>query len=38
MAESLHWNSAEQGLVLSAFFWGYITTQILGGWCDPRWT
>jgi ACS family sodium-dependent inorganic phosphate cotransporter-like MFS transporter 5 len=25
------WNSAQQGVVLGAFFYGYIATQILGG-------
>jgi ACS family sodium-dependent inorganic phosphate cotransporter len=27
-----HWDSKTQGLVLSSFFYGYIVTQILGGW------
>ena len=26
------WNKSEQGLILGAFFYGYITTQVLGGW------
>lgn len=26
------WNSKEQGLILSSFFYGYITTQLLGGY------
>lgn len=25
------WNSRDQGLVLSSFFYGYILTQFLGG-------
>lgn len=25
------WNTKERGLILSSFFWGYITTQFLGG-------
>lgn len=36
MSETLHWTSDEQGFVLSAFFWGYITTQVLGGWLSER--
>lgn len=27
-----NWNSNTQGLVLGAFFYGYIITQIPGGW------
>jgi ACS family sodium-dependent inorganic phosphate cotransporter len=30
------WNSKEQGLVLSSFFYGYITSQILGGYLATR--
>nr|CAG4645485.1 EOG090X04X8 [Lynceus sp. MCZ IZ 141354] len=30
------WNSKEQGLVLGSFFYGYIVTQIPGGWLAPR--
>lgn len=30
------WSSKEQGLLLSSFFYGYITTQLLGGWLAPR--
>lgn len=29
------WNSKEQGIVLGAFFYGFITTQILGGIVAP---
>ena len=29
------WNSKEQGVVLGAFFYGFITTQILGGIVAP---
>lgn len=25
------WDSKEKGIVLSAFFWGYMATQIVGG-------
>lgn len=30
------WNSKERGLILSSFFWGYITTQFLGGLLAAR--
>ena len=30
------WTKKEQGLVLSAFFYGYILTQILGGWFSVK--
>lgn len=26
-----HWNEYEQGIILGAFFWGYIVTQLPGG-------
>ena len=29
------WNSEEKGLVLGAFFYGYLTTQVLGGILAP---
>ncbi|XP_014673440.1 PREDICTED: sialin-like, partial [Priapulus caudatus] len=36
------WDKHTQGLILSSFFWGYIITQIPGGWLakkyGPRWT
>lgn len=31
MSQDLGWDKAYQGVVLSAFFLGYATTQILGG-------
>lgn len=35
------WDSETQGLILGAFFYGYILTQILGGYlasrCGPKW-
>ncbi|RIA92786.1 major facilitator superfamily domain-containing protein [Glomus cerebriforme] len=31
MAKEFDWSSTTQGLVLSSFFVGYITTQVLGG-------
>ncbi|XP_076668137.1 major facilitator superfamily transporter 9 isoform X2 [Andrena cerasifolii] len=30
------WDSKTQGLVLSSFFYGYISTQLLGGWLGAR--
>ncbi|KAJ4449603.1 hypothetical protein ANN_01006, partial [Periplaneta americana] len=30
------WDSKTHGLVLSSFFYGYIVTQILGGWLGGR--
>ncbi|XP_031574047.1 solute carrier family 17 member 9-like [Actinia tenebrosa] len=31
VAEELNWDKRESGLVLSSFFWGYLITQIPGG-------
>jgi MFS family permease len=33
---SFNWNTKQQGVVLAAFFYGYITTQILGGTLAQR--
>ena len=30
------WSSKEQGMLLSSFFYGYIFTQLPGGWLAPR--
>jgi ACS family sodium-dependent inorganic phosphate cotransporter len=30
------WDSEIQGYILSSFFYGYITTQILGGWISAK--
>ncbi|VDP01214.1 unnamed protein product [Soboliphyme baturini] len=35
-APTFHWSSQLQGNLLSAFFWGYICTQIAGGWIATR--
>jgi len=36
MAGDFGWNHATSGMVLSAFFVGYVATQILGGWLAFR--
>jgi len=36
MARDLGYAPATQGLVLSAFFWGYIVSQLAGGWMADR--
>ncbi|KAL3281332.1 hypothetical protein HHI36_004540 [Cryptolaemus montrouzieri] len=30
------WDSKVQGYILSSFFYGYVTTQVLGGWLAMR--
>ena len=30
-AKDFDWNFKEQGWVLGAFFWGYVSTQMIGG-------
>ncbi|XP_065574640.1 sialin-like isoform X2 [Artemia franciscana] len=30
------WNEPTQGLILGAYFWGYILTQMLGGWLAEK--
>ena len=36
LARQFGYNSAAQGLVLSAIFWGYLWTQLAGGWMADR--
>ena len=30
------WDKETQGIILGAFFWGYLITQIPGGWLSER--
>lgn len=30
------WNAELQGLILSSFFWGYLVTQVPGGWMSEK--
>jgi hypothetical protein len=34
MAEQYQWDSGTQGIILSAFFAGYVCTQLVGGGCQ----
>jgi len=36
MSEEFQWNQPTKGIVLSSFFVGYFTTQILGGYLATR--
>nr|XP_053649655.1 sialin-like [Cherax quadricarinatus] len=36
LAGNFEWDEQTQGLVLGAFYWGYATTQIVGGWVSQR--
>lgn len=36
LAREKHYDAGAQGLVLSAFFWGYIWPQLAGGWMADR--
>uniref|UniRef100_A0A1B6IAN8 Major facilitator superfamily (MFS) profile domain-containing protein n=1 Tax=Homalodisca liturata TaxID=320908 RepID=A0A1B6IAN8_9HEMI len=34
--QDFNWDSKMRGLVLSSFFYGYMSTQLLGGWLGAR--
>lgn len=36
MAEEFQWDQTTRGIVLSSFFYGYLATQVLGGWLADR--
>ncbi|KAK7100472.1 hypothetical protein V1264_023423 [Littorina saxatilis] len=36
VADDMDWNKTQSGVVLSAFFWGYMMTQVLGGYVSDR--
>src|SRR5262249_10822140 len=36
LAHDKGYNEAERGLILSAFFWGYLWPQLPGGWLADR--
>ena len=36
MKDEFGWDKTTQGWVMSSFFIGYLTTQILGGWLADR--
>eukprot|EP01121_Diplochlamys_sp_Union-15-3_P003145 TRINITY_DN1299_c0_g1_i1.p2 TRINITY_DN1299_c0_g1~~TRINITY_DN1299_c0_g1_i1.p2 ORF type:complete len:509 (-),score=67.58 TRINITY_DN1299_c0_g1_i1:90-1616(-) len=36
MAEEAHWGESQKAKVLSSFFWGYIFTQLPGGWLASK--
>ena len=36
MAQEFGWDQTTRGIVLSSFFYGYLATQVLGGWLADR--
>lgn len=38
MNKHFHWNNYEQGVILSSYFYGFLSTQILGGVLCQKWS
>lgn len=36
LEKEFNWNTKERGFALAAFFYGYITTQFIGGFISSR--
>ncbi|XP_065180863.1 voltage-gated purine nucleotide uniporter SLC17A9-like [Sycon ciliatum] len=36
ISDGVGWDKHQSGIVLSSFFWGYLATQVLGGWLSDR--
>ncbi|XP_002739637.1 voltage-gated purine nucleotide uniporter SLC17A9-like [Saccoglossus kowalevskii] len=36
ISKELNWDKRDTGLVLSCFYWGYASTQILSGWLSDK--
>ena len=38
MSRELHMNSTQGGMIVGAFFWGYLALQVPGGYLASRWS
>ena len=38
MSRELHMNSTQAGMIVGAFFWGYLALQVPGGYLATRWS
>src|SRR6266849_615265 len=38
MSRELHMNSTQGGMIVGAFFWGYLALQVPGGYLATRWS
>ncbi|CAK8673532.1 unnamed protein product [Clavelina lepadiformis] len=36
ISKEFNWNKADLGAAMGSFFWGYLTTQVLGGWIADK--
>ena len=36
MAQEFGWNKADLGVAMGTFFWGYVTTQVIGGYMADK--